>query len=410
MLRAVAWSGLGELVPLYALYALLFADHGLSTAQISSLLFLWSGTAFLLEVPSGAWADTVSRRGLLILGSLVTASGFATWTLLPSYAGFAAGFVLWGVGGSLHSGTFQALLYDELAARATTRAYPRILGFATTAGEAGALVGILAAAPLFHLGGYTLVGWTSVAVVLAQAGIAASLPRAPQAVPVALVDELEDDPESASVPPQVGGGAITTYVSMLRSGMTESLRRPAVRGGVLLAAILFGFTALDEYFGLLARDGGAPTGTVPLLVALTVGGSLLGSLLAGRAAGMRSVTMARALVLAGIALAVGAVLGGAGPVGAAGFALIGLGYGIVTSAMVVADARLQDAIQGPARATVTSVAGVLSELVALAIYAVVALLSVWLSMAALMVVLALPVVATALVVRRWLPARTRVVE
>lgn len=324
--------------------------------------------------------------------------------------GFAAGFVLWGAGGSLHSGTFQALLYDELAARGTTRAYPRILGFATTAGEAGALFGILAAAPLFHLGGYALVGWTSVAVVLAQAGIAASLPRAPRAVTVALVDELQDGAEAASTSPQAGGGAFTTYVSMLRSGMTEALRRPTVRGGVLLAAILFGFTALDEYFGLLARDGGASTQTVPLLVALTVGGSLLGSVLAGRTAGMRSVTMARVLVGAGVALAAGAVLGGAGTTGVAGFALIGLGYGLVTNAMVVADSRLQDAIEGPARATVTSVAGLLSELVALAIYAVVALLSVWLSMATLMVALALPVVATAPVVRRWLPARPRIRE
>ncbi len=318
--------------------------------------------------------------------------------------------MLWGLGGSLHSGTFQALLYDELAARGTTRAYPRTLGFATTAGEAGALVGILAAAPLFHLGGYALVGWTSVAVVLAQAGVAASLPRAPQAVPVALVDDPEDDPEPVPASVRPSGGVFTTYVSMLRSGTTEALRRPTVRGGVMLAAILFGFTALDEYFGLLARDGGASTETVPLLLGLTVAGSLVGSLLAGRTAEMRSSTMSRVLVVAGVALAAGSALGGAGLIGVAGFALIGLGYGILTNATVVAESRLQDAIEGSARATVTSVSGLLSELVALAIFAVVALLSVWLSTSALMVALALPVVATGLVVRRWLPARPRVRE
>lgn len=375
---------------------------------MSSLLFLWSATAFLLEVPSGAWADTDSRRRLLVLGSLLTATGFAAWTLLPSYAAFAAGFVLWGVGGSLHSGTFQALLYDELAARGTTRAYPRILGFATTAGEAGALVGILAAAPLFELGGYALVGWTSIAVILAQAGLAASLPPAPQAVPVARVDELEDDPEPVTAPPEVAGGGFATYVSMLRSGTNEALRRPTVRGGVLLAAVLYGFTAFDEYFALLARDGGAATGIVPLLVGLTVAGSLVGSVLAGRTAGMRSTTMAWLLVVAGLALGTGALLGGAGLVGMAGFVLIGLGYGILSNATVVAEARLQDAIEGSARATVTSVSGLLSELVALAIYAAVALLSVWLTTATLMAALAIPVAATALVVRRWLPRRSAV--
>ena len=55
------------MIPFYALYAVLFADHGLTVAQISSLFAIWSLTGFLLEVPSGALADIVSRRGLLML-------------------------------------------------------------------------------------------------------------------------------------------------------------------------------------------------------------------------------------------------------------------------------------------------------------------------------------------------------
>jgi hypothetical protein len=39
---------------MYAVYALLFADHGMSVGQISSLFVVWSSTSFLLEVPSGA--------------------------------------------------------------------------------------------------------------------------------------------------------------------------------------------------------------------------------------------------------------------------------------------------------------------------------------------------------------------
>ena len=75
-MRAVLFRGARDLIPLYALYALLFADHGLNTAQISALLAMWSITAFLLEVPSGAWADTVSRRGMLILSALLLCAGF----------------------------------------------------------------------------------------------------------------------------------------------------------------------------------------------------------------------------------------------------------------------------------------------------------------------------------------------
>ena len=43
-------------------------------------------------------------------------------------------------------------------------------------------------------------------------------------------------------------------------------------------------------------------------------------------------------------------------------------YGLYQVVMVAVNTRLQDAITGPARATVNSVAGLLSELAAIAIY------------------------------------------
>jgi hypothetical protein len=120
---------------------------------------------------------------------------------------------------------------------------------------------------------------------------------------------------------------------------------------------------------------------------------------------MRSSTMAWALVAAGAALAVGSLVGDAGRLGLIGFTLIGLAYGVIANTTIVAEARLQDAIDGPARATVTSVSGLFSELVALLIFGAVALLSTWWPMASVVAVLAVPVVAVAAVVPRWLPRR-----
>jgi len=57
----VAYAALRELIPVFPVYALLFTDAGLSTGQVSSLFIIWSATHVLLEVPSGAWADTVAR-------------------------------------------------------------------------------------------------------------------------------------------------------------------------------------------------------------------------------------------------------------------------------------------------------------------------------------------------------------
>ncbi|KAA0024689.1 MFS transporter [Antrihabitans cavernicola] len=386
--RAVAFYGVRDLIPLYALYTLLFADHGLSTAQISSLLVIWSVTGFVFEVPSGAWADTVSRRGLLILGSVLLAAGFAVWTVFPSYAGFATGFVLWGISGALQSGTYEALLYDELQARDATTSYASLMGYANSAAETCNLLATVAAAPLFALGGYPLVGWVSVGVAVGHGALALSLPSAPKAMSV--VEESDVGPPSG-------------YVAMLRAGLGEVLRVRTVRFGVLLVALLFGFTAFDEYFALLANEAGVATATVPLLIGLTVIGQVIGTALAGRTAKMRSSTMAIALIAAGVLLTIGSLIGGRGLLGVIGFASIGVGYGIVNNAVIVAEARVQDAIAGPARATVTSASGLLSEVVALAIFGAVALGSEWLSMATMLAVLGVPVVLAAAAVPKWLP-------
>ncbi|MEV0296625.1 MFS transporter [Nocardia sp. NPDC050710] len=472
-MRAVLFKGSRDLIPLYALYALLFADHGLNTAQISSLLALWSLTAFVLEVPSGAWADTVSRRALLILSGLLMLAGFCTWTLAPTYLGFAIGFILWGVAGALESGTFEALVYDDLVALDESAAYSRIMGYTRAAQESTVVLAILAAAPLYGWGGYALVGWSSVAVSALHCLIALTLPRAPMAVSAAAVEDLDDDaladdvdgypqcppdgrravrteqaraaraglrrgdpvpgaavpdgdtaagPDSSAQPyvtvtvaaPDVARqGPFARYRAMLVTGVGEAIRVRRVRNGVLLGALLYGVTAYDEYFGLLAQEAGASTTVVPLLVGVTVFGSLIGSLLAGRTEAMRAWIMAAALTVSGVLFIAGSLAAGAAShrpdmlylLTGLGFSAIGIAYGIVFNAEVVAGARLQDAIEGPARATVTSVSGLLSEVVALAVFGFVALVTTWLTMAITMALLGAAMLAIAAVTPAWLPRR-----
>ena len=109
---------------------------------------VWSATTFLLEVPSGAWADVVSRRALLAASAVVNGVGYAVWVAWPGYAGFLLGFVLWGLSSALASGTFEAFTYDELAAVAQERRYAQVIGWTTTAGLVGLMLSNLAAAPL----------------------------------------------------------------------------------------------------------------------------------------------------------------------------------------------------------------------------------------------------------------------
>lgn len=117
-----------EFVLLYPVYALLFAEHGLSVSQIGSLLALWSGIGLVSGVPAGALADVIPRRYVLAVAPLLTAAAFSLWLLTPGYASFATGFALWGVSGSLTSGAMEALIHDELAHRGAVDRYARVMG------------------------------------------------------------------------------------------------------------------------------------------------------------------------------------------------------------------------------------------------------------------------------------------
>ncbi|WP_039934831.1 MFS transporter, partial [Streptomyces viridochromogenes] len=151
------YAFLDDFVLLYPVYALLFADTGMSLWQISSLFALWSITAVVLEVPSGAWADAVSRRRLLWIGPLLTSAGFALWVVVPSYGSFAVGFVLWGAGGALGSGALEALVYDELERLGAADRYARTMGRARAARLAGTVASIGLAGPVLARGGYAAV-------------------------------------------------------------------------------------------------------------------------------------------------------------------------------------------------------------------------------------------------------------
>ena len=66
--------------------------------------------------------------------SVLQAAGYVLWIVLPGFPAFAAGFVLWGLGGALVSGAQEALLYDGLVAAAAQEHYARVQGWVTAVG------------------------------------------------------------------------------------------------------------------------------------------------------------------------------------------------------------------------------------------------------------------------------------
>lgn len=330
-------------MPLYPLYALLFADTGLSGAEISALFAIWSAVAVVAEVPTGILADRYSRRGAVVASSLLQASAFALWVLVPGFTTFAAGFALWAVGGAFASGAFEALLFDGLDAAGARKLYPKVLGRVEAAALVAQVPAALAATALFAVGGFGLVGAVSVAMCLLAAVLAARLPATRR---------------------RPGGGheertALRHVVRELRA----TVARRGVRGAVVLVALLLAVDGLEEYFPLLAAERGVPTAWVPIvLLAVPLVGAL-GAWLGGRA-GRVSVTRLAVLLTVG-ALLLAAVEQIAHP---AGVAVIAVFYGIYQAVRVISEARLQELIPSTHRASITSVAGVGSEVATLAVY------------------------------------------
>ena len=337
----MGWAALSELVPLYPLYALLFLDTGLSTAQISALFAVWSVTGFVTEIPAGALADRWSRRGVIVLAGVLQAAGFVVWTAAPALGPFAIGFVLWGISSALVSGASEALVHDGLADVGSEDSFARVYGWMTAAELLVQVPTAFAASALFALGGYPMVGWASAGACLAAALLALRFPE-----PSRMAD----------------GGA--SLLGTLRLGVREAVHNPALRLTVLAVALVGALDAVEEYFPVLAADQGVPVAVVPFAVlGVTLAGAL-GAALGGRAERLPDRALPVLLGVAALCVAATAVLPGV-----AALTALAVFYALYLAVLVVAETRLQERIDSPHRATITSVAGLGIELGSLLVFA-----------------------------------------
>ena len=106
----------------YPIYALLFLDYGLSLEQFGLLNGIWAVTIVLFEVPSGALADTLGRRKLLIFAGICMVLEMVVLLVAQVNGGglmftlFALNRILSGIAEAAASGADEALVYDSLKA------------------------------------------------------------------------------------------------------------------------------------------------------------------------------------------------------------------------------------------------------------------------------------------------------
>ena len=104
----------------YPVLAVLFIDLGLTLDQFVLLNLIWAITIFLFEVPSGALADTIGRRTLLITASVLMVIEMLCLLMAPRDGGtllFALcviNRICSGLSEACASGADEALAYDSL--------------------------------------------------------------------------------------------------------------------------------------------------------------------------------------------------------------------------------------------------------------------------------------------------------
>ena len=344
--RWYLWCFAHQFILVYPVYLLMMEDAGLAPAAIAALLVAWTSTAFLLEVPSGALSDRFPRHRVLAAGVAMKAVGFALWWTSGDAPGFLAGFLCWGAGSALASGTREALLFDALTVLG------RQADFAAVWGRCRAIM-ILGGTLALALGGALAEnGYDAVLAASAAATFASALLALGFACERAPAD-ADDDADARS---SGDGSTARGYFDLLRSGLLEVLGAPVLRAIVVATAATVGIAdSYEEFVSLFLHERGAGLTAVGLRFALIYLGFVAGSALAGRLAPARGMAVTRSAMLWAMAggglLVVAAVTRDAAALLALAASFFAWG---VYDVRLAAD--LQHAMSGRARATVTSMA------------------------------------------------------
>ncbi len=117
----------------YPVLAILFLDMGLSLDQFVFLNLIWAATIFLFEVPSGALADTIGRKRLLVAASVLMIIEMLCLLMAPQNGGAlllllcVINRVCSGLSEACASGADEALAYDSLDHQHRTAAWDKLL-------------------------------------------------------------------------------------------------------------------------------------------------------------------------------------------------------------------------------------------------------------------------------------------
>lgn len=117
----------------YPIFTILFLDFGLTIEQFALLNSVWAITIVCAEVPSGALADILGRKYLIVTTSLLMVAEMSVLAFVPLGNGtiifwaFLINRILSGLAEAMASGADEAIAYDSLVENGVAEDWPKVL-------------------------------------------------------------------------------------------------------------------------------------------------------------------------------------------------------------------------------------------------------------------------------------------
>ncbi len=139
----------------YPVFTILFLDFGLTVAQFSILNAVWAATIVIAEVPSGALADIIGRKRLLVFATTIMIIEIGIIAFIPKtdptliFMVFLVNRILSGLAEAAASGADEAIAYDSLAKHGDPNQWGRVLEVLTRFQSIGFIIAMSLGAAVY---------------------------------------------------------------------------------------------------------------------------------------------------------------------------------------------------------------------------------------------------------------------
>ena len=240
----------------YPVLAIFFTDLGLSLDQYVLLNAVWAASIFLLEVPSGALADTLGRKRLLVFSAAVMVLEMGVLLVAPKDGGWLLFALclfnrfLSGASEAAASGADEAIAYDALPETNRAALWDEVLAAAMRWRSAGFLVAMTLGGFLYDPSWLEKLGMGIPLDVAHRLPVALVFVQALACLFIALrFEETRHDPHPDG---HVCAGAWKLTLATARRALTTRSIAIVLLGAVLIDAVARNFATLNSaYYRLI---------------------------------------------------------------------------------------------------------------------------------------------------------------